>query len=129
MKVFFDEDNGTAIPRALRGVGAPNADILFPRPGGPILPGAPDVEWLEFVGRNGYLAISQNRHILDVPVEREALIRESCGVVFLANGEQPAYRALQLLLNRWDWLQTLDANETRPFAYILPFRGKAAKVI
>lgn len=128
MKIFFDEDNGTAIPRALQLVRAPCEEILYPRKDGPVPLGSADVDWISHVGSRGYLAFSQNKRLLDVPHERAALVAARLGIVFTSTGRSPAYETLRLLLNRWDWLREIDRNEVRPFAFILPFSGPPRRV-
>jgi hypothetical protein len=126
VKVFLDEDNGTGIPKALRLVRAPAAQIVFPESdaGSIIRKGTSDLEWLSWVGTNGFLAISQNIRLMDNPLERQHLLEVSAGVVFIGSGRQPAWKVLRLLLRRWEWLQQIDAHEPRPFAVRLDFAGR-----
>ena len=125
MKVFLDEDNGTGIPKALRLVRAPAAQIVFPGndPGSVIRKGASDLEWLSWVGTNEFLAISQNTRLMDNPLERQHLVDVSAGVIFIGSGRQPSWKVLRLLLKRWEWLQQIDTHEPRPFALRLDFAG------
>ncbi len=129
MKVFFDEDNGQSLPRALLLLRAPCEAITYPRKEGPVTRGTPDTSWLAWVGENGYLAVSQNRRILDVPDERAALERHAAGCIFLASGQWKAHEVARLLLNRWDWFRLVDVNEPRPFAYLLFAGGGVRKVL
>ena len=129
MKLFFDEDMGTSVPKALRQAQAPCEDILFPRPGGPLRPGATDLDWLSYAGEHGYLAISANKHILDSDVERQALLDARAAVVFLASGQERVFTVFRLIVRRWDWLVELDRAESRPFAYLLTARGRVRQVV
>ena len=62
--------------------------------------------------------------MLLVPEERETIIREKVGIVFLNNGEEHLPRVLKLLLNKWDDLQLLDDTEPKPFAKFLSMNGR-----
>ncbi len=78
MILFCDEDIGTSVPTALRGVGLPTVWI-----GSLKWRGKPDVYWLQVVGRKGWLVLSFNRKMLIVPEERETMIESKVGIVFL----------------------------------------------
>lgn len=118
MILLCDEDVGTRAPRALGLVGYP-AHALFDLG----LAGRPDVDWLTFAGREGYLVFSRNYKMLTVRSERETITNEKVGIVFLTSGEESPAMMLRLLLNRWDALDFLDRNEPRPFARFLTPRG------
>ncbi|HET7738320.1 MAG TPA: hypothetical protein VFK32_07085, partial [Tepidiformaceae bacterium] len=130
VNIFFDEDNGTGIPRALRLLRIPTARIYFPsnEPGALIAKGAKDVERIPRVGREGWLVFSQNRAMLDNERELELLVQHRVGIVFLTNGNQRAHLVMRLLLNRWPWLESVDAGVNRPFAYLLTLYGRVTPV-
>ena len=121
MKLFFDEDTGGSVPRALRAIGIRDSDWVGKDRC--IKPGTYNEDWLPYVGQNGYLLISCNRAILRAEAQRSILIRERLGAVFLASGKETRFSVLRLLLNRWQWLEAIDANEPRPFAYLLYASG------
>jgi hypothetical protein len=47
--------------------------------------------------------------------------------VFLTSGEEHIDKVLRLLLTKWAWLQTIDKQEKRPFAYYLYPTGQNKK--
>lgn len=111
MNLFFDEDMGKGIPEALRAVGLRNVHYLrhyyrrrLRGGGSPIQ----DEEWIPLVGRSGWLAFSSNLGILAAEGQRELLISENVGVVFLTTGKEKSPDVLKLILNRWEWLQAID---------------------
>ena len=126
MKLFFDEDVGKGIPRALHRVGASDVDNIGK--GRHIGRGTPDEDWLPYAGRTGLLVFSFNTGILAAQAQRELLIRERVGAVFLTTGQERAFDVLRLILNQWAWLETIDAGTARPFAYLLTMRGKKTVV-
>lgn len=121
MKLFFDEDVGKGIPVALRSVGIRDVEFIGrdPRLG----KGIPDEIWLPFAGQHGYLAFSFNTGILYDEAQRNLLISERVGAVFLTTGRARSIDVLRLILNEWDWLETIDVNTPRPFAYLLTLSG------
>lgn len=69
--VFFtDRDLGRAFPDVLRSSG-----LQVKRHDEHLPPNATDEEWLEFVGRNGWVAITHDRRIRYKPNERAAVFR------------------------------------------------------
>ena len=75
--LWCDEDVGTGVPNALHAVGY-SAYSLF----GLGWQGWPDVDWLTHAGRNGWLVVSRNKRMLNVPREKRTIIREKVGVIY-----------------------------------------------
>lgn len=122
MILFCDEDIGRKVPQALQLVG------LNVRPSvqqGWL--GKADTDWLTEVGKNGWLAFSCNKKMLRVPNERDTIVREKVGIVFLTSGEERLPNTLRLLLNKWLWLEHIDQTLPRPFAFFLYPNGQARK--
>ena len=63
--------------------------------------GKVDVEWLRDVGKRGWLAFSCNKKMLLVPSERECIIKNKVGVIFLTSGEEYPAKVLRLLLSQY----------------------------
>jgi hypothetical protein len=61
--------------------------------------------------------------MLRVASERDVIIREKVGVVFLTKGEEHNAAVLGLLLRKWDTLELLDSTTPRPFARFLSPSG------
>ena len=124
MILVCDEDVGTRVPQALRLVGL---SVLSFKDSG--LLGVPDVQWLTEAGRKGWLVFSCNKRMLDVPIERETIIREKVGIVFLTSGQERLPNILRLILSKWEWLELIDTTTPRPFAYYLYPSGRTRKVL
>lgn len=119
MILLCDEDVGTGIPKALKLVGFGALSLR-----GLHMGGWPDTEWLTKAGQKNWLVFSYNKKILKVPNERETIIREKVGIVFLTNGTEYSHRVLRLLLGKWDTLELLWNTTERPFARFLFLNGR-----
>lgn len=128
MKLFFDENIGSTVPDALRHVGAPAQDIARPRKGGVVGLGATDIEWVRHVGANGYLGLTEDLKILQSPAVIQEARRWGAGLIFLPTGQWQRWQVLRLLLWRWEWLQTVDASVSRPFAFRWDRHGRARRI-
>ena len=115
MILFCDEDIGSSVPQALKLVGCK----VYSGTTSQYWRGQTDLQWLSAVGQKGWLVFSCNRKILEVPLERETLIKAQVGIVFLTSGQEFRRNVLFLLLKKWEWLETIDSTEPRPFAYYL----------
>lgn len=119
-----DENVGTKVPKALKLVGLRVISLADS-----FGLGKDDVEWLSEVGKRGWLAFSCNKKMLDVPWERDTIIAEKVGIVFLTSGQEYLPRILRLLLNKWEWLEHIDQTTPRPFAYYLYPYGRTRKML
>ena len=131
MKLFFDEDMGSGVPKALYDLNLDGVSVLWAvkvfrkrrRAGEKIS----DEIWIPFAGQAVSLAISANRAILESDPQRELLIEHNVGSVFMASGEYSNFDTMKLLLRKWGWLNAIHLNEPRPFAYIVNLAGRTRK--
>lgn len=119
MILLCDEDVGTGVPKALNLVDC-KAKSLH----GLHWDGWPDTKWLAKAGKNKWLVFSCNKKILKVPSEKDTVIREKVGIIFLTNGSEYARAVLKLLLTKWDILELLWDIEERPFVRFLSPNGR-----
>jgi hypothetical protein len=130
VKLFFDEDNGTGIPKALHLNKRAGDEIHYPSNRGhqAIKKGTPDKGWLPEVGLQGWLVFSQNKWMINNEEERKLIISNKVGIIYLDNGNEKAFPVMRMLLNRWPWLELVDATIPRPFAYLIGIGGRARKL-
>ena len=62
--------------------------------------------------------------MLNVKEERNTIIRENVGIVYLTTGWESPVDVLKVLLRKWEDLTFLDATESRPFVRFLNMRGQ-----
>ena len=122
MILLCDEDIGTHVPKALQ--------LMHYRTMSLAQKGWrswDDPKWLTIAGQKGWLVFSANKKMLKVPKERDTIIQEKVGIVYLTNGEEYIDKVLWLLLVKWKWLQFIDQNEQRPFVFFMSPRGRTIK--
>lgn len=125
MKLFFDEDAGTRVAEALRVLDVATVEYISNRRR--IKKGTRDEDWLPVVGREGFLLLSCNIGILEAEAQRNLLIRENVGVVFLP-GQATRLQVLRLIVSKWEWLNSIHEHEPRPFAYVMALSGRVRPV-
>lgn len=135
MKLFFDENIGGSVPKALFAVGrSRGVRVDYPgrtrsRTWGRRI-GSTDEQWITHIGKSGFLGISCNTKILANDEEREVILRESAGIVFLNDSAQEdSITTLQLILGQLDWLLWIHKEMPRPFAINLGKSGHKKVVI
>ena len=86
--------------------------------------GRTDEWWLRRVGMLGWLVFSYNLRMLKVQREREVIIEERVGIVFLTTGQERPPNVLQLHVRRWSDIELLDNTVAKPFARFLSPNGR-----
>ena len=114
MILLCDEDIGAGVPRALKAVGYEARSIIGMGWGG-----MPDEFWLTKAGQLGFLVLSCNKMMLKAIAEKDTIIRESGGIIFLTNGEEHPPTVLMRILRKWSDLELLWNTTPRPFAKFL----------
>ena len=80
---FTDRDLGKRFPEILRSAG-----LTVERHADHFAPDAPDEEWLETVGKRGWIALTHDRRIRYKPNERDAVMRHGVAL-FVVVGAAP----------------------------------------
>jgi hypothetical protein len=122
VKIFIDEDTGVGVAQALYALKVATVDWVGN--GRTIRKGTPDEQWIPYVGRGQFLLLSCNVGILESEMQRNLLIQERVGAVFITSGEITRLQLMQFIMRRWDWLVTLHETHPRPFAYLTPINGR-----
>ena len=114
MILLCDEDIGVGVPQALEAVGYDARSM-----NGMGWGGKSDEFWLTKASQLEWLVLSCNKKMLKVNAERDTIIRERVGIVFLTTGEEHPPTVLLRLLKKWPDLELLWVTTPRPFARFL----------
>ena len=86
--------------------------------------GKADEFWLKKAGKLELLVLSRNIGMLKVEAERDVIMQEGVGIVFLTNAQRPPSEVLLQLLKKWDDLEHLWQTTPRPFARFLSAQNR-----
>lgn len=130
MKIFFDEDTGGGVPKALRALGVRNLTVEWPRPdsSAPIKKGTYDEVWIRWAAQQGFLIFSCNIEIWKAEAQRNVLLNSRGPTVFLTTGQEKKFEVLRLVLNQWGWLEEVWSSRLRPIVYRLTIRGAKVRL-
>ena len=120
MKLFFDENLGIQLVLGLRGFGEEEVIHLteiFDK-------GTKDVDWLPYVGQNGYTLITVDKNIRRRPQERGAFLHHNVGAIFLAGKSMSRWNRIQQIVRAWHKIEAIVDREQPPFAFILRRSGR-----
>ncbi len=120
MILLFDENLGREIPEELNWRGF---DARSSRSMGWL--GKSDVDWLPEAGRiANSLVVSCDRTMIRKRDERQAIVDNNIGIVFLTSGEETVDNVVKLLSSNWSLLEHIHLNAPRPFARFLTPDGQ-----
>ena len=126
MRLFFDEDQGKGVAIALSEVGVPTDHVGSKRR---IRKGTRDEEWIPIAGEQGWLVISGNKEILTTETQRRLWISHGVGGIFFTTNQIKAIDKLRLLLRKHQWLEDIDRDVARPFAFTVTPRGYTRRML
>jgi hypothetical protein len=131
VNIFFDEDTGGGVSRALRELRLRRVKVEWPRndPAAPVKKGTFDEDWIPWVGEHNFLLFSCNTDMLSVEAQFELLRLHGVGAVFLSTGQEQKLDVLRLVLNEWEWLVDIWEHQNRPFIYRITINGKKTPVL
>ncbi|MBX5493467.1 MAG: DUF5615 family PIN-like protein [Chloroflexi bacterium] len=112
MTYFFDRNLGRRVPDALKLLGADvvKHDDLFD-------PTTPDDEWLAVAAQRGWIIITRDKRLRFNEAERQAIVQARLGCFVLLSPKLTRWAMARLLLQVWDKLEAIVAQEPRPFIY------------
>ena len=113
MILFFDRNMGTRIPTALKALNLPDTiyyhQELFPHD-------APDDTWLEAVGQQGWIVLSQDYKFHRRPNELVALRQFSIGVFCRWGANASAWEVVRVFAAAYERIVAAAATP-RPFVF------------
>lgn len=129
MKLFFDENVGSGVPRALRLVRVEDVHYLtemFSTDGRPAQ-GIQDEDWIPEIG-SSFLVLSRDIKLLRRPAQRELLAENAVGIICITDAYASPRDMLAFVLRRMSRLEEIDKTTSRPFAFRVSLRGAFHRV-
>ena len=83
-----------------------------------------DTDWLPLAGQIADSMVLSCDRMMLTGAERDAIIANNVGIVFLTDGQRPIISIVQLLMNNWAQLEQLHNNTPRPFVKFLTIEGQ-----
>ena len=84
---------------------------------------APDTEWLEYIGQEGFFLITRDDRIRRNPLEMNALKNHSVGAFFLGGKNRGRWDLVQQLIRNWEQMVEVAKKTPKPFAFRVPPSG------
>jgi len=121
---FFDENIGPNIVKGFHEFGEDVTHLLDH-----FDPGTPDEEWLEFVGKNRMVLITQDRRIRNRPIERQALFIHRVGAFILYGKDLGRWARVKQIVTAWPRIKEFSQQTNPPYAFSVSTAGKSIKRI
>jgi hypothetical protein len=83
----------------------------------------PDIDWLQAIGKRGWVLISRDERIRRNPAERQAVREYSIGMFLLGGKKLDRCRIIQQLVRNWPRIKDFAAKTRRPFIFRIPPTG------
>lgn len=124
MKFFFDNNLSQNLVRGMECFGE---DVMHLKD--KFAQDTPDVEWLEYIGRNGYVLITRDQRVRWNPAEKGAIRKHRVGVFFLGGREQSSWQIIQQVIRNWHRIKEYAEKERPPYGFLVPPKGSSIKPI
>ena len=124
MRLLFDENTGSGVPKALRLVGFDNVNYITNmfRDEFDNGQGVADEQWIPRIGDH-WLVISEDQGLLRKPAQLRLLATHRVGLICITATRASSRDLLEFMLRRMTQLEAIDATTPRPFAFKVALRG------
>ena len=124
---YFDRNFGTRLPRALAWVKPPvniewHQNQRFPQE-------MPDDEWLEIVGKRGWVVFSHDRKFHSEATETAAVKQHSVGCFYLPCASDSTWDKLSIFVRMFGRILEIAESQLPPYVYDVHLNGRIKKVI
>ena len=124
---YFDRNFGTRLPKALAWVKPPvkiewHQNQRFPQE-------MPDDEWLEIVGKRGWVVFSHDRKFHSEATEIAAIQQHSVGCFYLPGASESTWRKLSIFVRAFGRIFEITKSQSPPYVYDVRLNGRIKKVI
>ena len=127
LTLYFDRNFGTRLPKALNFVKPPvtiewHQNQRFPQE-------MIDDEWLEIVGKKGWLVFSHDRKFHSEATETAAVKQHGIGCFYLPCANEPTWAKLSVFVRTFSRMMKLAESENRPFVFDVLKTGQIKRVV
>lgn len=90
--------------------------------------GAKDYEWLEIVGKNGWIALTRDQRIRYRTLEKRALKEFEVGAFTFTGGQATAIQITQRVITLLPKMKAISVSQPKPFLFTFGLVGPLARV-
>ena len=119
MTFFVDNNLSKYIVRGMKGFGEDVVHLTEHFPAS-----AADIDWLPFVGENGYILLTRDRNIRYNTAERQAFKKYKVGAFFLGGKGLSRCAQIRQIVRCWHRLKEYDKKTRRPYMFTVSASGK-----
>ena len=109
IKFFVDENLGKPLVDGLRSFGHANIEHCLDT----FNKGTPDEEWLDYIGRNGFVLITRDRRIRKNYLEKRALQEYGIVAFFLGGVKQSTKQIGLQIQNAWNKMENIARKQKK----------------
>jgi predicted nuclease of predicted toxin-antitoxin system len=124
VKFFFDNDIGRPIADGLKRFGE---DVCHLQDH--FREDVTDIEYLEYIGKQGWFLITHDKNIRKNKAERTALKKHRVGAFFLGGKSMSIWQRVKQVVTAWEQIKQKAQSEKRPFAFVVSRAGKKLKKV
>ena len=118
MKFFFDNNLSNKLSNGLKEFGEDVIHLkdLFSED-------TSDVEWLEYIGKEGFVLITRDKRIRYNRFELGALKEHKVGAFFIGGKNLSACQLIQIIVRNWPKIKESAQKKRPPYAFSIPPKG------
>ncbi len=115
---FFDNNISKKIVEGLKAFGEEVVHLQekFPED-------SPDVEWLRYIGEQGFVLITKDEKVRWNPAELATIKKFKVGTFFLGGKNLDRCKQVQQVIRNWPRIKELSGKTRPPFVYRIPQSG------
>jgi len=127
LTLYFDRCVGKKVPQALSTLTCP-FQVRWHQ-GEKFLPSTPDDEWLEKVGKNGWVVISHDAKWHREAANIEAIRQHNIKCFYLCGASSLMFFKVKALAHNWEKISERIKRERGPFIYRVSRHNRLSRVL
>jgi predicted nuclease of predicted toxin-antitoxin system len=125
IRFFVDANLGQNLVIGLQALGYTNIEHIHDT----FQEGVIDEEWLEYVGKNGYILITKDKRIRKNPKEKAALLKHKIVAFYLGGSQMGIKETSKQLINAWEKMEACaERQHKKGVAGAFIIRPKGGKI-